>query len=137
VVGQVASGDTQESLLMSGDLIRLMQSFFLPAASAMREAIWQPSVDVYRTRCGWLIKFELAGVRPEDLQLTVNGRRLTVRGVRRDWFVEEECTCYRMEISYSQFERSIDLPVEVDANRVRTDYQHGLLLVHITTEGNP
>ena len=86
------------------------------------------------TRGGWLIKFELAGVRPEDIHLTVRGRRLTVEGARRDLFVEEECSCYRMEISYSHFERTIELPCEPDPSRVRTDYQYGLLLVHIQTE---
>ncbi|HXG13332.1 MAG TPA: Hsp20/alpha crystallin family protein [Gemmataceae bacterium] len=122
---------------MPSDLIRLMHSLFLPAAETFRGAIWQPPVDVYRTRKGWLVKFELAGVRPEDIHLSVNGRRLTVQGTRRDWFVEEECSCYRMEIAYSHFERTIEMPCELDPGRVRTDYQYGLLVVHIVTEDNP
>jgi HSP20 family protein len=119
---------------MPGDLIRLMQSFFLPAAGTFRDALWQPPADVYRTRKGWLVKFELAGVRPEDIRLTARGRLLTIQGARRDWFVEEECSCYRMEISYSHFKRTIELPCEVDPGCVRTEYQYGLLLVHIQTE---
>jgi HSP20 family protein len=121
---------------MPRDLIRLMQSLFLPAADTLRDAVWQPPVDIYRTRRGWLIKFELAGVRPEDIRLTVAGRQLTLQGVRRDTCIEEECSCYRMEISYSHFERTIELPDELSPQRVRTDYQYGLLLVHITTEDN-
>ncbi|MBV9126219.1 MAG: Hsp20/alpha crystallin family protein, partial [Planctomycetes bacterium] len=69
---------------MAGDLIRLMQTLFLPAAETFQEVPWRPAVDVYRTRQGWRVKFELAGVRPEDITLTVHGRRLTVQGVRRD-----------------------------------------------------
>jgi HSP20 family protein len=124
--------------VMAGDdLIRLMHSLFLPAAGKLHEPLWQPSVDVYRTRRGWLIKFEVAGVRPEDIRVGVNGQRLTVQGTRRDLFAEEESSCYRMEITYSHFERTIELPCQIDAERVRTDYQYGLLVVHIQTEDNP
>ncbi len=119
---------------MANDLIRLMNALFMPPA---QEAAWQPPLDVYRTRKGWLVKIELAGVRPEDIHLTVQERGITVEGTRRDWFVEEECTCYRMEIAYSHFSRTVELPCELNAARIRTDYQYGLLLVHIQTEETP
>lgn len=119
---------------MSDDLIRLMHSLFLPAAETLREAPWRPPVDVYRTRRGWLVKFELAGVRPEDIRVAVHDRQLTVAGTRRDWFVEEECSCYSMEIAYSHFSRTVELPDNLDPDNIRTDYQYGLLLVHIETE---
>jgi HSP20 family molecular chaperone IbpA len=64
----------------------------------------------------------------------VQGRQLTVQGARRDWFVEEECSCYQMEIAYTHFQRTIALPCDIDPGRIRTDYQDGLLLVHILTE---
>jgi HSP20 family protein len=118
---------------MSRDLIRLMQSFF-PAGEALPEATWRPAVDVYRTPKGWLLKFDLAGVRPEEVALTVEGCRVTIRGVRRDWLTEEGCTYYRMEITYNHFERSVELPCDVAPTRVETDYRHGLLLVHLITE---
>ena len=52
------------------------------------------------------MKFDLAGVRPEDVMVTVRGRRVSVSGVRRDLMVEEGCSYYSMEISYNRFERS-------------------------------
>src|SRR5262249_1271780 len=67
------------------DLIRLMQSLFLPAADSYRDVTWQPPMDLYRTRTGWLLKLDLAGVRPDDIRVTVQGRRLSIRGMRRDW----------------------------------------------------
>jgi HSP20 family protein len=117
------------------DLIRLMHSLFLPAAGELQRAAWQPSADVYQTRDGWLVKFDLAGVRPDDLTLTIEGRRLTVRGTRRDWSTEQDCCCYRMEISYSRFERTVELPGDLELARIATDYQYGMLLVRIQTEG--
>ncbi len=118
---------------MSRDLIRLMQSFF-PCEEGMREAVWRPAVDVYRTPKGWLLKFDLAGVRPEDVSLKVEGCRVTVQGVRHDWLTEEGCSYYRMEITYNHFERCVDLPCTVEPASITTDYRHGMMLVHLTTE---
>ena len=118
---------------MATKLVRFLH-VFLPAAERFREPCWRPSVDVYRTRRGWLLKVELAGVRPEDISLSVAGPRLTVRGRRRDCFGEGDARCYRMEITYSDFERTVELPTNLERARIATDYQYGLLLVQIQTE---
>jgi HSP20 family protein len=119
---------------MPSDLIRLMRSIFMPPTEAVTGLLWQPAVDVYRTPKGWLIKAELAGVRPEDIEVSVAGNRLTIKGQRRDWFSEEGCCHHRMEISYSKFERTLELPCNLEQANVTTDYQYGLLLVRIATE---
>src|SRR5262245_49081630 len=46
--------------------------------------VWQPSLDVYRTRRGWLLKFELAGVSLDDVRLEVQDRTVRLTGSRRD-----------------------------------------------------
>ena len=43
---------------------------------AERQTPWQPSADVYRTRDGWLVKFDLAGVKTEDVTVSMRGRRV-------------------------------------------------------------
>ena len=123
-------------LAMSRDLIRLMQSFFSHGEAA-HETVWRPAVDVYHTPRGWLLKFDLAGVRPEDVSLTVEGCRVTVRGVRRDWLAEEGRQYYRMEITYNHFERTVELPCNVEPASVATDYRYGMLLVHLIMEATP
>jgi HSP20 family protein len=120
---------------MASDFVRVKRScFFLPAAQSAGEPAWQPPTDIYRTRHGWLVKFDLAGVRPEDVKLTYSGNRLTVRGVRRDCSVEEGCSHYQMEISYSHFERSITLPVALENAALSVEHRDGMLLVHLRQE---
>jgi HSP20 family protein len=119
---------------MAGDMIRCMNSFFLPAAAKVGEAIWQPATDVYRTRAGWLIKFDLAGVRPEDMRVVVRGCRLRVEGVRRDLCLEEGCRHYLMEITYSPFERELTLPDDIEHYHLALEHRHGMLLVRIQGE---
>ena len=101
-----------------------------------REKEWEPAVDVYRTSWGWILKFDLAGVRMEDIQVHVNARKVTVSGVRRDYMVEEGCRHYSMEITYSRFQRTIELPDEVNKEDLRVDYRDGILFVRIRTKGN-
>jgi HSP20 family protein len=126
---------------MSKDLIRLMHALFLPGAEACLDAPWHPNVDVYRTQTGWLVKFELAGVRPEEIDLQVLGKRMTIRGKRCDT-VLEECqksgqsspVHHRMEIAYSRFERTLELPCDLKRADITTEYRDGLLLVRINPE---
>jgi HSP20 family protein len=115
---------------MSQDLIRLMNALFLPAVGGCNQGNWCPAVDIYRTYRGWLVKFELAGVKADDIDLSALGHRLTLRGVRRD-LVSEECSYYRMEIDYSNFERSVELPCDLKRANITTDFRDGMLLVHI------
>lgn len=92
---------------------------------------WQPLADVYKTRAGWVLKFDLAGVRPEDVVVQVTGSRVTVTGVRRDCTIEEGCVHYSMEISYNRFARTIQLPVGLEDAGVSIEYRDGNLFVKI------
>jgi HSP20 family protein len=108
--------------------------FYVPVSS-IAETVWRPSVDIYRTRTGWLLKFDLAGVRLEDVGVNVDRCRITVSGVRRDWAVEEGCTYYSMEISYSRFERTVELPCDLSEKSVSLEGRNGLLIVRVNTQG--
>jgi HSP20 family protein len=121
---------------MSEDFIRIMHALFLPAGESRYESPWRPAADVYRGCNGWLVKFELAGVRPEDLELTVLGNRLTLRGIRRDNTALEGCRYYQMEIAYSPFERSLTLPCDLERANVTSEYRDGMLLVRIPEGGS-
>lgn len=122
---------------MSDDVIRLMQRLFMPTMGLLQETPWQPAVDVCRTRRGWLVKFDLAGMKPEDIDVTIQGQRLTVAGTRRDKCAEEEGTrYYLMEIAYSHFERSIELPCNLDLANIASEYRDGMLVIRIQMEAH-
>ena len=106
-----------------------------PAFLGENAVPWVPSADVYRTQNGWLLKFDLAGVRLEDVKVSVRGRYVSVSGVRRDSVIEEGCSYYVMEISYNRFERSIEMPADLGNARVSLEARDGLLLVRVIAEG--
>jgi HSP20 family protein len=112
-----------------------MPVVFAAASHIVTETYWRPFADIYRTRTGWLIKYDLAGVRPDDIEVAVQGSEITVSGLRRDWKLEEGCMHYSMEISYNRFERTVELPCEVEGAEIEMECREGILLVRLTCQG--
>ena len=106
-------------------------SLFFISAEAGAAMAWRPAADIYRTPEGWVVKLELAGVRQEDVNVVTSGSELFVSGVRRDRFVEEGWSHHSMEITYSHFERVIELPCDLDRASVSIESYDGLLLVRV------
>lgn len=92
---------------------------------------WRPPVDVYRKGGDWLLKFDLAGVRPEDVRVRVGSSRVTVSGIRRDWVVELGYSYHSMEIAYNRFERTVELPGDLSGAEYSIETRDGLLLVRV------
>lgn len=93
--------------------------------------LWQPAVDVYRCTDGLKIKFDLAGIAPDEVQVLAVNDQLIVRGVRRDSFITEGWTYQQLEITYSRFERVLRLPFDLSDAEIRSEYQDGWFMLHI------
>ena len=109
----------------------LLRAWLESTLDATEPTCWRPAVDVYREPGGWLCKFDLAGVAREDIEVRVSGHRLRVTGVRRDRTLCEGREAYTMEISYHSFERTVELPLDLQHCRVECVLDDGMLLVAI------
>ena len=114
--------------------IRQFSGFHLIPEDPDEEAGWRPRADVYRAANGWLVKFELAGVPPEEIRVQAEGCRITVSGHLRDARLEEGCSHYSMEIAYNRFERTIQLPCDLVNPKIEVESRHGILYVRVQTE---
>jgi HSP20 family protein len=105
----------------------------MPKTQGLRcsEHLWNPAADVYRTRDGWFVKIELAGVEPDELEVTVAGDTLRVAGTRRDERLTEAVSYHQLEITYSRFERTIRFPCPIEGAHLVRRYKDGLLLLHL------
>jgi HSP20 family protein len=112
---------------------RQLPVFFSSFSGGHRE--WQPAADIYRTRAGWLLKLDVAGVRLEDIKTEITASEVRIQGCRRDFQAVEGCRHYSMEISYNRFQRCISLPCDLTGAEVRLDCSNGILLVELITEG--
>lgn len=121
----------------SDKLFGITRRVYLRPGGAVEPLHWRPRADIYRTERGWLVKFELAGVQEEEVEVVIAGRRLLLRGRRLDIDLIPGCRSQSMEIAYSRFERVVELPVSssaLESAPVETVYRRGMFLVHIITE---
>jgi len=118
-------------------LRRFLHSFTSP------ERFWEPRADIYETREAVKVKVELAGVRPDSIQveLSGDGRALTIRGVREDERKEavDRILFHQMEIYLGPFERMLPLPpgAEVERENVAATFKDGFLIVSLPKRVNP
>lgn len=99
---------------------------FRPSAEG-RE--WAPSVDVSETAKKVVVKAEVPGMDAKDIDITVTGDLVTIRGERKQEKEEKEENFHRIERSYGAFSRSIRLPAEVETDKVDAAYKDGVLKI--------
>ena len=107
-----------------------------PSGSTNCDAVWTPNTDVYIHATGAVIKVELAGIRKEDLDISVEGARMTISGARRDECRNGNSSFQVMEIHYGAFESVVELPAGFDLAQARASYQNGFLRVDVPAAGD-
>jgi HSP20 family molecular chaperone IbpA len=98
---------------------------------------WTPNTDIYVTEAGLVIKAELAGMKSDSLEITVEGQRLRINGVRPDCCRSPHCNFLVMEISYGPFETALDLPPGYDLSQARAVYVNGFLRIDVPVANHP
>lgn len=90
----------------------------------------EPPTDVYHTESEIVVLMEIAGMRDQEVEIQLEGRRMTVRGEKHDRRAHQPGRDYHaMEIQYGPFERAIVLPADADHERVSVHYDDGLLQI--------
>ena len=98
---------------------------------ASAKATWVPNTDVYATDSGLVIKVELAGMRSENLEITVEGNQLRISGTRPDGCRASKCSFLVMEINYGPFESVLELPPGYDLSQAKAAYLNGFLRIDV------
>lgn len=91
----------------------------------------QLTIDVYQTDQDVIIKSTIAGVKPEDIDISINNDMVTIRGKRtKDEQISAE-NYYYQELYWGMFSRSVILPVEVDPDRTKATIKNGILTIKL------
>jgi len=96
--------------------------------------LWCPAADVYRSKDGWIVKVDLAGVKPSDIEIILDGDSLRISGSRRDGICGEGVSHSQLEITYSRFEKMIRFPRSIEHASIERDYRDGLLILRLREE---
>ena len=89
------------------------------------------TVDVYQTPEMIVIKSMIAGVRPEDLDVSITRDMVTIRGKREEERVAKEEDYFARELYWGSFSRTIQLPEEIDVDEAEAIEKHGLLILKL------
>ncbi len=92
---------------------------------------WLPMLDVIEDEKEIRVKAEVPGVDPKDLEISVLGNLLTLKGEKRDTLEEKKEHCCRIERRFGSFRRQVMLPTEVDAEKVAAEYDNGVLTIRM------
>lgn len=90
---------------------------------------WGPPVDITENEKEVVIRSEIPGVKPEDVDVTVSGDVLTIAGEKKESFERKGENHYHTERRFGSFRRNLRLPAEVDPDRVAAHYEDGILKV--------
>jgi HSP20 family protein len=115
---------------MKRDLDRLFDRFWegdFPQLPAMGE--WAPALDVSETKDAVMVKAEAPGMDANDIELSLDGDVLTLKGEKKQEKEEKDEHYYRTERSYGAFARAVRLPASVDGSKVAASFKNGLLTV--------
>ncbi len=89
------------------------------------------TVDVYQTAEMIVVKSMIAGVRPEDLEVTITRDMIEIRGKREEERIASEDDYFVRELYWGSFSRSIQLPEEIDVDEAEAIEKHGLLILKL------
>jgi HSP20 family protein len=92
---------------------------------------WEPAIDVIERDDRFVVKAELPGMKEKDIDVSVVGNRLVLRGERKAESEVKKEDYYYSERSYGSFARSIDIPSDVDARKIEANYDDGVLEINL------
>ena len=116
-----------------GEVDRLFDEFFThtPFGSPFRSRNWMPAVDISENEKEIVVHAEIPGMEAKDIDISINGRILTLKGERKQEKEKKERNYHRIERSYGTFYRSFELPADVDEAKVKAVYKDGILALNI------
>jgi HSP20 family protein len=91
----------------------------------------QLTIDVYQTENDIVIKSTIAGVKPEDLDVSINNDMVTIRGERKNEENVSEENYYYQECYWGQFSRSVILPVDVLGDKAEASMKNGIFTLRL------
>jgi HSP20 family protein len=92
---------------------------------------WTPAVDIFDTEEAIVLRAELPGLGPDDIDIEIDDNVLTLKGERRFQETVDEGRFYRLERAYGHFQRSVTLPQGVKADEISADVDNGVLTVRV------
>jgi len=93
--------------------------------------VWQPAIEAYETDGDVVVRAELPGIDPKQVEISVTEDTLTLKGEAKIEQEEKKRNYYRRELRYGSFVRSIALPAGVQGDKASASYRNGILEIKV------
>lgn len=96
--------------------------------------LWDPNTDIYETPDTIILKLEVAGVKPDDIEIVSQSNKLIIRGNRKETSPSNKQRYHQMQIDYGEFEKILIFPFPVNPDQIKAVFTDGFLEVTIPKE---
>jgi HSP20 family protein len=112
---------------------KLFEEFFThrPERGQLAPVVWQPAIEAYETEGDVVIRAELPGIDPNQVEITVTQDTLTIKGEAKTEQEDRRRNYYRRELRHGAFIRSIALPAGVYGDQAKASYRNGILEIRV------
>lgn len=107
--------------------VETRREVFVTTTWQVQSSIWSPPTDVYETEENLIVKVEVAGMREDDFEVSIEDQILLIRGNRPD--INERRAYHQMEIRFGKFEITFGLPTGIDIDNANAEYKDGFLTI--------
>ena len=121
----------QDVLSLREAMSQLMEESFVQPTAAQSGKNFVPALDLSETAEGYLVEAALPGVKPEDIEVTVENNVLMIKGEMRQEVDEKKRNFHRIERRFGAFQRTIGLPTTVKADAIQASLTNGVLRLEI------
>jgi HSP20 family protein len=117
---------------LKDEMDKLFEDFFgRTGFPSMQEGGWLPAVDVNETKKDVVVTLDLPAINPKEVSISIVGDRLTIKGERKKEEETKEENYYRSERMHGTFQRVVQLPTEVVADKAKATYKDGVLKITV------
>jgi len=120
-----------ELFSLRDDIDRLFDEYFGRTPEKAEGSLWYPALDISENEDGYQIEMDVPGIPKNDIKISLRDNQLTITGERKAEKKEEnkDKTYHRIERYFGKFQRTIALPNEVDAEKIKAEYNNGVLKI--------
>jgi HSP20 family protein len=112
------------------EMDKVFEDFFGRAGfPSLREGGWMPAIDIHETKKDIVVTMDIPAIDPKEVSITVVDDKLTVKGERKREAEVKEEDFYKNERLCGSFQRTVQLPTEVEGDRAKATYKDGVLKV--------
>jgi HSP20 family protein len=114
-------------------LVEVRREMLHAVSWQVRSSVWSPPTDVYETEGAYIVRVEIAGMKEDDFDVSIENETLFITGSRPD--TSERRAYHQMEIRFGKFATAVGLPGAVNVEQARAEYKDGFLTVTLPKAG--